>query len=161
LTDYFRLSQEVVLDIDRAIRATKEAVIYANPGVIGFNIGWNAGSAVGQTVFHAHAHPIPRRYGDVADAQGGIRRVVPAAGRFLREDVDPTIPGSDDDDLRLLRFVQHEMAVSAPYQPTITGVLAQAGDGSPSSDSQQDSFSRTTSPCLVPSESSCAGRTQH
>jgi ATP adenylyltransferase len=45
--------------------------------VQGFNIGYNCGSAGGQTVWHAHMHIIPRRMGDVPDAQGGIRGVIP------------------------------------------------------------------------------------
>jgi diadenosine tetraphosphate (Ap4A) HIT family hydrolase len=44
----------------------------------GYNIGINVGVAAGQTVAHAHLHVIPRYQGDVADARGGIRWVIPA-----------------------------------------------------------------------------------
>ena len=42
----------------------------------GYNIGWNAGVAAGQTVTHLHVHVIPRYAGDVPDPAGGIRNVV-------------------------------------------------------------------------------------
>jgi diadenosine tetraphosphate (Ap4A) HIT family hydrolase len=46
-----------------------------SPG--GYNIGFNVGEAAGQTVMHCHCHVIPRYVGDVPDARGGIRGVVP------------------------------------------------------------------------------------
>lgn len=46
--------------------------------VTGFNVGINAGTSAGQTVFHAHVHLIPRRDGDVADPRGGVRGVIPS-----------------------------------------------------------------------------------
>jgi diadenosine tetraphosphate (Ap4A) HIT family hydrolase len=49
----------------------------AQPDVEGVNIGANSGPAAGQTIEHAHVHVIPRRWGDVADPRGGIRRVIP------------------------------------------------------------------------------------
>ena len=44
----------------------------------GWNVGFNAGRAAGQTVDHLHLHVIPRWVGDVADPRGGIRGVIPA-----------------------------------------------------------------------------------
>jgi diadenosine tetraphosphate (Ap4A) HIT family hydrolase len=43
----------------------------------GYNVGFNAGVAAGQTVAHAHVHVIPRFSGDVDDPRGGVRWVVP------------------------------------------------------------------------------------
>ncbi|MEU6406246.1 HIT family protein [Streptomyces sp. NPDC046985] len=43
----------------------------------GFTIGVNEGRAAGRTVDHLHIHVIPRRFGDVEDPRGGIRRAVP------------------------------------------------------------------------------------
>jgi diadenosine tetraphosphate (Ap4A) HIT family hydrolase len=42
-----------------------------------FNIGINDGTAAGQTIPHLHLHLIPRYNGDVADARGGVRWVIP------------------------------------------------------------------------------------
>ena len=52
----------------------------------GYNVGFNAGEAAGQTVFHLHVHVIPRFRGDVEDPRGGVRHVIPekAAYALLR-----------------------------------------------------------------------------
>jgi len=51
----------------------------------GFNVGFNAGLAAGQTVMHAHVHVIPRYDGDVDDPRGGVRHAVVGRGYY-----DPT-----------------------------------------------------------------------
>jgi diadenosine tetraphosphate (Ap4A) HIT family hydrolase len=43
----------------------------------GYNVGFNAGAAAGQTVPHLHVHVIPRYRGDRADPRGGVRWVLP------------------------------------------------------------------------------------
>ncbi|MEU5068828.1 HIT family protein [Streptomyces virginiae] len=43
----------------------------------GYTIGINEGRAAGRTIDHLHIHLIPRRFGDVQDPRGGIRRAVP------------------------------------------------------------------------------------
>lgn len=43
----------------------------------GYNVGFNAGDAAGQTVPHLHVHVIPRYRGDRADPRGGVRWVLP------------------------------------------------------------------------------------
>lgn len=43
----------------------------------GYNVGFNAGEAAGQTVMHLHLHVIPRFHGDVDDPTGGIRGAIP------------------------------------------------------------------------------------
>lgn len=72
----------------------------------GFNVGFNLGSAGGQTIHHFHLHVIPRYAGDVDDPRGGVRYVIPvkanylvlapAAGnvqqRLIKGDKDPFLP---------------------------------------------------------------------
>lgn len=50
----------------------------------GFNVGFNAGLAAGQTVMHLHVHVIPRYEGDVDDPRGGVRFVIPVRGNYRR-----------------------------------------------------------------------------
>ncbi|MGV0778596.1 DUF3427 domain-containing protein [Mycolicibacterium elephantis] len=42
----------------------------------GYNVGFNAGTAAGQTVDHLHVHVIPRYAGDAAHPEGGIRNLL-------------------------------------------------------------------------------------
>jgi len=49
----------------------------------GYNVGFNAGAAAGQTVPHVHVHVIPRYAGDMADPRGGVRHVIPEKGNYL------------------------------------------------------------------------------
>lgn len=42
----------------------------------GYNVGFNAGDAAGQTVFHLHLHVIPRYPGDTPEPRGGVRGVI-------------------------------------------------------------------------------------
>ena len=49
----------------------------------GFNVGFNSGTAAGQTIEHFHIHVIPRYTGDMADPRGGVRHVIPERGNYL------------------------------------------------------------------------------
>jgi superfamily II DNA or RNA helicase/diadenosine tetraphosphate (Ap4A) HIT family hydrolase/SOS-response transcriptional repressor LexA len=62
----------------------------------GYNVGFNAGTAAGQTVMHLHVHVIPRFCGDMDDPRGGVRHVVPSKGNYLRE-VAPLATGGEGD----------------------------------------------------------------
>lgn len=48
----------------------------------GYNVGFNAGEAAGQTVMHVHLHLIPRYLGDMADPRGGVRGVIPGKQKY-------------------------------------------------------------------------------
>jgi superfamily II DNA or RNA helicase/HKD family nuclease/diadenosine tetraphosphate (Ap4A) HIT family hydrolase len=50
----------------------------------GYNVGFNAGAAAGQAVFHLHVHVIPRYHGDVADPRGGVRHVIATKANYLQ-----------------------------------------------------------------------------
>jgi diadenosine tetraphosphate (Ap4A) HIT family hydrolase len=66
--------------------ARVRAMLLAELGPDGFNVGLNDGPAAGQTVLHAHVHVIPRRRGDVADPRGGVRWVLPAKAQYWVEE---------------------------------------------------------------------------
>jgi diadenosine tetraphosphate (Ap4A) HIT family hydrolase len=59
-----------------------KGVIEENFQPSGYNIGINIGESAGQTVMHCHCHMIPRYAGDVRDARGGIRGVVPHKQKY-------------------------------------------------------------------------------
>jgi superfamily II DNA or RNA helicase/diadenosine tetraphosphate (Ap4A) HIT family hydrolase/HKD family nuclease len=75
----------------------------------GYNVGFNAGAAAGQTVGHLHIHVIPRYRGDMPDPRGGVRHVIPSKGNYLQPQAEPfaLVDGQDrllrDDLLRCLR----------------------------------------------------------
>lgn len=77
---YFDLTDEERRDTERALRL--EADRLRAEGADGFNIGWNAGTASGQTVTHAACHLIPRRHGDMDDPRGGVRGVIPERQKY-------------------------------------------------------------------------------
>ena len=76
VVDYFSLTVEEKQAVLALIDECKE-VIEENFKPAGYNIGFNVGTAAGQTVMHCHCHVIPRYVGDVRDARGGVRGVVP------------------------------------------------------------------------------------
>ena len=54
-----------------------------DPKPDGYNVGFNAGAAAGQTVPHVHVHVIPRYTNDMGDPRGGVRHVIPGKGNYL------------------------------------------------------------------------------
>ena len=48
----------------------------------GYNVGFNAEKAAGQTVPHFHLHVIPRYNGDVENPRGGIRGCIPEKMKY-------------------------------------------------------------------------------
>lgn len=59
----------------------------------GYNVGFNAGRAAGQTVPHLHVHVIPRFEGDTSDPRGGVRHVIPGRGNYLVGTASPLATG--------------------------------------------------------------------
>ena len=57
----------------------------ASPRPDGYNVGFNAGEAAGQTIFHLHVHVIPRYRGDMGDPRGGVRGVIPSKQSYPQE----------------------------------------------------------------------------
>jgi diadenosine tetraphosphate (Ap4A) HIT family hydrolase len=80
--DYFDLTKEELLACDELLKKAKQDIQAEDASVDGFNIGMNAGSSAGQTVFHCHTHLIPRRTGDVENPRGGVRHIIPGKGFY-------------------------------------------------------------------------------
>ena len=78
----FELWGDEMLAFIRLLKAQKRQLISNDESIEGFNIGFNAGTAAGQTIPHVHCHMIPRRFGDVDDPIGGVRNVIPGKGNY-------------------------------------------------------------------------------
>jgi len=73
---WFEASRYERLAIVDLIEDVKRILDSRTPAPDGYNVGFNAGPAAGQTVMHLHVHVIPRYAGDVPDPTGGIRNVI-------------------------------------------------------------------------------------
>lgn len=82
--DATREEQLAILELIDVVKAQLDAEL----APAGYNVGFNAGAAAGQTVMHLHVHVIPRFEGDVADPRGGVRHVMPGKGNYLAGDFE-------------------------------------------------------------------------
>ncbi len=82
--------QAALMALVNVVKEYLDATLQPQPE--GYNVGFNAGEAAGQTVMHVHVHVIPRYSGDVADPRGGVRHVIPSKGNYL---VDEAATGAD------------------------------------------------------------------
>ena len=80
-SDFLKLTPEEQNGVWALVEPVR-ARIEADRRPDGYNIGVNVGDAAGQTVAHAHLHVIPRYRGDVGDARGGIRWIIPARAAY-------------------------------------------------------------------------------
>jgi diadenosine tetraphosphate (Ap4A) HIT family hydrolase len=80
--DYFGLTQAELNAIHALIHSQKKVLDAIDPTIQGYNLGWNCGEIAGQSVWHCHAHLIPRRKGDVEFPKGGVRHVIPWKGHY-------------------------------------------------------------------------------
>ncbi|RRR20585.1 HIT family protein [Brachybacterium paraconglomeratum] len=81
ITTWFDATLEEWESALRIVAAVKEQLDEAL-APDGYNVGFNAGQAAGQTVFHAHIHVIPRFAGDVENPVGGVRHAVVGRGHY-------------------------------------------------------------------------------
>jgi diadenosine tetraphosphate (Ap4A) HIT family hydrolase len=77
---WFEANRYEQLAIVELIEEVKRLLDRRTPAPDGYNVGFNAGAAAGQTVMHVHVHVIPRYAGDVPDPTGGIRNVMRGHG---------------------------------------------------------------------------------
>jgi diadenosine tetraphosphate (Ap4A) HIT family hydrolase len=81
VVDYFELTKEEQLSLVEVISEAKK-LLESKHSPDGYNIGFNCGSAAGQTVMHFHCHVIPRYQGDTPNPRGGIRNCIPGKGDY-------------------------------------------------------------------------------
>src|SRR5215472_7683973 len=81
-----------ILELIDRVKSRLDAELHPH----GFNVGFNAGEAAGQTVPHLHVHIIPRFRGDMDDPRGGVRHVIPSQGNYLRK-IQPLSTGGEAD----------------------------------------------------------------
>lgn len=71
----FDLDEPEVLALAQALRDVRDALA-REYGTDAFNVVVNSGAAAGQSVFHAHAHLIPRRAGGTTPGLAGLESVM-------------------------------------------------------------------------------------
>ncbi len=76
--DASRKEQLAMLDLLDEVKAALDTELHPD----GYNVGFNSGTAAGQTVAHLHLHVIPRYLGDMADPLGGVRGVIPEKQKY-------------------------------------------------------------------------------
>ena len=81
--DWFSASEAERAAVMELVERVKRDLDGATPRPDGYNVGFNAGEAAGQTVRHLHVHVIPRYRGDVPDPRGGVRHVIAGKGNYL------------------------------------------------------------------------------
>ena len=86
---WFEASPEEQRAILALVDEVKVQLDAGDPRPDGYNVGFNAGAAAGQTVMHLHVHVIPRYLGDVPDPRGGVRHVIVGKGNYLSEKFVP------------------------------------------------------------------------
>ncbi|GAB98507.1 putative ATP-dependent helicase [Gordonia namibiensis NBRC 108229] len=83
IEDWWVATAEEKADLLGLVDEVRDVILAQHGPVDGFNVGFNAGRAAGQTINHLHIHVIPRRQGDVPDPRGGVRHVIPERGNYL------------------------------------------------------------------------------
>jgi diadenosine tetraphosphate (Ap4A) HIT family hydrolase len=83
VADWFAATDEERQDVMALVSEVKAALDRGEPRPDGYNVGFNAGAAAGQTVMHLHVHVIPRYVGDMDDPRGGVRHAIPSKGNYL------------------------------------------------------------------------------
>lgn len=73
---FFDASDSELLSIKSLIFEARALLKKEDKNISGFNIGINIGTSAGQTVHHLHWHLIPRRDGDMKDAEASIHGVL-------------------------------------------------------------------------------------
>jgi ATP adenylyltransferase len=80
--DYFDLGTAELRACQQLLGETRVVLLQQDQSILGFNVGINSGTDAGQTIMHTHIHLIPRRAGDVANARGGVRSVIPGKADY-------------------------------------------------------------------------------
>ena len=81
---YFDLNADELGACHDLLNSMRSGILDEDSSVEGFNIGMNNGTVAGQTIDHCHIHLIPRREGDVINATGGVRNIIPGMGDYLK-----------------------------------------------------------------------------
>jgi superfamily II DNA or RNA helicase/diadenosine tetraphosphate (Ap4A) HIT family hydrolase len=121
--DWFSATEAERLAVMALVEQVKVTLDAGNPRPDGYNVGFNAGAAAGQTVMHLHVHVIPRYRGDVSDPRGGVRHVIPSKGNYLATAPGRESPDGDTQDSRLATG-----GLSDPFARHIMPLLERATD---------------------------------
>lgn len=103
--------QTAMMEMVRAVKEHLDGSLSPKPD--GYNVGFNSGSAAGQTVPHVHIHVIPRYTGDMDDPRGGVRHVIPWKGNYLNTSSRSLMPR----DSKTCELTQDVLFTGHPHSP--------------------------------------------
>jgi len=110
--DATREEQKAIFDLVDEVKRRLDEERQPN----GYNVGFNAGAAAGQTVMHLHVHVIPRFDGDMDDPRGGVRYVIPSKGNYLAGGGDAPRAGGDSAFVEKLMTLLDQGQFTATYK---------------------------------------------
>ncbi|MBL8854461.1 MAG: DEAD/DEAH box helicase family protein [Planctomycetaceae bacterium] len=97
--------QVALMSLVNEVKQYLDSELEPKPG--GYNVGFNAGEAAGQTVMHVHIHVIPRYNGDMPDPRGGVRHVIPNKGNYLAPSANSIATSNSSADVQLITGHPH------------------------------------------------------
>ncbi|MDA8744851.1 DEAD/DEAH box helicase family protein [Rubripirellula amarantea] len=110
VTTWFDATEEEQAALMELVNVVKQELDESlRPQPDGYNVGFNAGRAAGQTVDHVHIHVIPRYVGDMDDPRGGVRHVIPNKGNYLSQPLESSVSAAKSFD--------HYLSVGHPDSP--------------------------------------------
>lgn len=92
--------QQALMSLVNDVKQHLDSTLQPKPA--GYNVGFNAGEAAGQTVMHVHVHVIPRYNGDMPDPRGGVRHVIPSKGNYLASPMNSPLASNASTNLQLV-----------------------------------------------------------
>ena len=124
--DWWAVDERTRMGLSALVDEVRELLEARLPRPDGYNVGFNAGAAAGQTVGHLHIHVIPRYRGDVANPTGGVRGVIPGRADYRAEPIASRTGTAQAPSRRALRSGPHHPLLPAFADAITSGEVTRA-----------------------------------